>query len=100
MNYQETAVTIEKDIEELSCPDKFAKYISLCTHCHLNKCDNNVNCSNCTLILNLHYLYAENLIGGEIENLQKYCRFHYFIFCSLRTMLWSLAEIEREKSWR
>ena len=48
MNYQETAVTIEKDIEELSCPDKFAKYISLCTHCHLNKCDNNVNCSNCT----------------------------------------------------
>ena len=29
MNYYETAVTIEKDKEELSSPEKFAKYINL-----------------------------------------------------------------------
>lgn len=87
MNYLETAVTTEKDIEELNCLDKIAKYISLCTYYHLSRCDNNVDFSNCTFILNFHYLYGENLIGGDIENLQKYNRFHYCSFFLLRTML-------------
>ena len=97
MKHQETAVTIEKDIEELNCLDKFAKYISLCTYYHLNRCENDIDCSNCTFILNLGYLYAENLISGNIENLQKYCRFHYCNLFSLRTMLRSLAAEERKK---
>ena len=97
MNYLETAVTVEKDMEELDCLDKFAKYILLCTYYHLNRCENNVDFSNCTFNFNFDYLYAENLIGGNIENLQKYGSFHYCSFFTLRTMLQSLAEIEREK---
>lgn len=97
MNYLETAVTVEKDIEELGCLDKFAKYILLCTYYHLSRSENNVDFSNCTFNFNFDYLYAENLIGGNIENLQKYSSFHYCSFFTLRTMLQSLAEIEREK---
>lgn len=70
MNYQET---IER---ELNCLDKSAKYILLCICYHLNRCKNIVDCSMCTFILDLQYLYVEKLVNGNIENLKEYCRLH------------------------
>ena len=70
--------TIKRQLKKTNCLDKFPKYISLCIYYHLNRCKNNVDCSMCTFILDLQYLYTESLVnGGNIENLQEYCRLDY-----------------------
>ena len=62
MNHQniETAVIIEKEIENLNSYEKIDQFIGLCNFCYLNRCEN-IDCSNCRLILNLKYLYTEDL---------------------------------------
>ena len=73
MAYQENAVIIEKDIEELNSLNKFHQYINLCTFYHLNRCENGEKCSNYEFILNIRYIYIENLINGAgVDNLQNY----------------------------
>ena len=57
-----------------------------------------VDCENSKFLMNLRYLYIENLISGKnVEKLQKYCTFNYEIFYLMKTMLCSLAVIEKEK---
>ena len=67
----------------------------------VNRCKNGNNCLKCDFITNLRYLYIENLVNGcitNIEKLQNYCCTKYVSFFSLRIMLHSLAEIERQKN--
>ena len=56
--------TIKRQLKKTNCLDKFPKYISLCIYYHLNRCKNNVDCSMCTFILDLQYLYTESLVNG------------------------------------
>ena len=92
----ETAVIIQKDIEDLNMLDQ---YINLSSYFHLNRseCD---DCDNCNFLLNLRYIYLEVLVnqnGDGVEKLRNYCRHFFGNFFSLRTFLRSLAAIEREK---
>lgn len=92
MSYKETAVVIEEDTE------KFDQHISLCSFYHLNCCERGDDFTNCNFVINIRYVYVENLIGGsDIDNLQNYCRKYLGSFFSLKTFLKSLASIEREK---
>ena len=92
------AVAIEKDIENLDCFRKFDQFITLCNYCHMNRCETGVNCRKRKFFMNLRYLYVENLISGEnVEKLLKYFGFNYGNFYSMKTMLCSLAVIEKEK---
>ena len=63
------AVIIEKEIESLNSYEKVDQ---------LNSCEN-LDCSNCGLILNLRYLYIENLTDQKtgVDKIQKICRFNY-----------------------
>lgn len=98
MAYQENAVIIEKDIEELNSLNKFHQYIKLCTFYHLNRCENGEKCSNCEFILNIRYIYVENLINGAgVDNLKNYCRKYFGNFFSLQTLLMLLVTVERER---
>ena len=49
----ETAVAIEKDIEELNGFDKLYRFITLSTFCHVNRCKSGNNCLKCDFIINL-----------------------------------------------
>ena len=96
MEHQETAVTIEKDIEELNRFNKFEQFITLSTCYHVNQCKLGINCKKCDLMLNLRHV--ENFVNGYItivEKLQNYCRLNYVNFYSLRVMLHSLVAVER-----
>lgn len=78
---------------------RFRKFIILCNFYHMNRCEIAVDSGNCKFFMNLKYLYTENLVSGQnIEKLQKYCRFNYGNFYSMRTMLCSLEVIENRKS--
>ena len=82
--YQEMAVTIEKDIEDLNCFKKLDQFIVLYNHYHMNCCEIGIDCKNHNFLMNLRYLYVEILISGQsIEKLQKYCRFKYRNFYSI-----------------
>ena len=96
--YEETAVIIEKEIEELSSLEKFNRFICLCTYHHVNRCEND-DCGNCTFVNKLCHIYHGNYMGGENEvlNLQKICRKYFGNLSSLTVFLKSLASIEREK---
>ena len=100
MEHQETAVAIEKDIEELNRFNKFDQFITLSTYYHVNWCELGINCKKCDFVLNLRYLYVENVVNGyitNVEKLQNYCRLDYVNFYFLRVMLHSLAAVERQK---
>ena len=100
MEHQETAVAIEKDIEELNRFDKSDQFITLSMYYHVNRYELRINCKKCNLVLNLRYLYLENFVNGyitNVEKLQNYCRLNYVNFYSLRVMLHSLAAVERQK---
>ena len=57
-----------------------------------------VDCGNSKFLMNLRYLYIENLISEKnVEKLQKYCTLNYENFYLMKTMLHSLAVIEKEK---
>ena len=72
---QEMAVTIAKD---LNCFAKFDQFIILCNQYRTNRSEIGIDCENCNFLMNLRYLYVENLIIGQnIEKLQKYCQFNY-----------------------
>lgn len=62
---QETAVIIEKDIGELNYLHKFDQCINVSVDYHLNRCEKGQGCSNCKLLLNLRFIYVENLIDGD-----------------------------------
>ena len=74
--YQEMAVAIEKDIENLDCFRKFDQFITLCNYCHMNRCETGVNCRKRKFFMNLRYLYVDNLISGE--NVETGCCGPYF----------------------
>ena len=95
MNHEET---VEKEVEELNYFQKFMKYISLSVNHHLNKCKNIFCCSVRAFISNLWHFYAENLLNGNVANLQKYCRVHHRIFFKLRAIFQSLAANEDFKN--
>ena len=54
--YKETAVIMEKTIEELSSFKKFDRFIRLCTYYHVNRCEND-DCENCTFVKKLCHIY-------------------------------------------
>lgn len=60
MDHQETAVIIEKDIEELNSMHKFDQSIN-----HLNRCENGVRRSYWDFLLKLRYIYIEHLVGRD-----------------------------------
>ena len=79
----ETAVPIEKDIEELNQFDKFDRFITLPTFYHIKRCKNGNNCLKYDFIIKLRYLYVENSVNEcvtNIEKLQNYCRTKYASF--------------------
>ena len=94
----ETAVQIEKDIEELSSLQKFDRFLKLVDFFHVERCGNN-DCSNCMFVIDLRYLYIETTIAqlDSVDSLQKYSRDKYINFHSLRHFLRTLAEIEKKE---
>ena len=102
MNHQniETAVIIEKETENLNSYEKIDQFIGLCNFCYLNRCEN-IDCSNCRLLLNLKYLFIEDLTVQKtgVDKIQKFCRFNYGDFVSMRTFLHFSAGTERKISW-
>lgn len=77
-SYQETAVIIEKDIENLNSLKKIDQFINFRLFYHLNRCEKDNNCINCNFITNLRFVYVENLLNGTngVENCQNFCRKH------------------------
>ena len=94
----ETAVQVEKDIEDLSSIQKLDHFINLANFYHLYPCQIE-KCSNCYFICNLRYLYVQNVVTEteSFSELQKLCRLNYGSFYSLRLFLRSLAAIERKR---
>ena len=94
----ETAVQVEKDIEDLSSMQKLDHFINLANFYHLYPCQIE-KCSNCYFICNLRYLYVQNVVTEteSFSELQKLCRLNYGSFYSLRLFLRSLAAIERKR---
>ena len=98
MSYEETAVVIQEDTEQLNSMEKCDQYVSLCSFYRLNCCERGDNYTNCNFVINIRYVYVESLIGGSgIDNLQNYCRKYLGSFFSLKTFLKSLASTELEK---
>ena len=100
MEHQETAVAIEKGIEDLNPFDKFDQFITLSKYYHVNRCELGINCRKCDFVLNLRYLYVENFVNGCIKNVEKlknYCCLNYVNFYFLKVMLHPLAAVERQK---
>ena len=56
---EETAVAIDKDIEELNRFNKYDQFITLSRYYHVNRCELEINCKKCDFVLNLRYLYVE-----------------------------------------
>lgn len=52
----ETAVQIEKDIEDLSSMEKFDQFINLVNYFHLYRCKIE-KCNNCYFLCNLWYMF-------------------------------------------
>ena len=93
----ETAVQIERDIEELSSLQKFDYFLKLANFFHIERCEN-IGCSNYLFVLNLRYFYIEKTIAesDSVDSLQKYCREKYVNFHSLRLFLHSLGAVEKK----
>lgn len=80
MNQQmEIAVIIEKEIHGLNSHEKINQFIISCNFYHLSRCEVKDNCLNCRFILNITYLYLENLSDYKtgVEKLQKYCKLYF-----------------------
>ena len=94
----ETAVQIERDIEELSSLRKFDDFLKLAYFYHAERYEN-MDCSNCLFLINLRYLYVQTTVleHNSVAPLQKFCRIKHINFRSIRLLLHSLAAIERER---
>ena len=68
----ETAVQIEKDIEELSSLRKFDHFLKLADFYHIERCEN-IDCSNCLFLINLRYLLTTVLEHDSVAPVQKFC---------------------------
>ena len=77
----ETAVKIEKNIENLSSLIKFDQFINLGYFCHVCCCQKD-KCGKCLFLCNLWYIFVEIKVNQN--------------FYSIQQLLHSLAEIERE----
>ena len=77
----ETAVQIEKDIEELSSLRKFDDFLELAHFYHVERCEN-IDCSNCLFLINLRYLYVQITVLEHVSvaPLQKFCRINHINF--------------------
>ena len=98
MAYEETALIIEIEIEELNNLEKFGQFIDLTTFYHLRRCRHNFG-NNCTFIDKITNVYIENFHNEEngINNLQKLCREYFGNFFSMVSLLNCLVVIEWEK---
>ena len=78
---------------------KSDQYINVYAYYHLNRCENGVGCSNQDFLLNLRYIYVENLVGSETvtKYITKLLSETLWNFFSLKTFLRSLVAAEREK---
>lgn len=96
--YKETAVIVEKEIEKLNSFKKIDQYIRLSTYYHVNRCEKD-DCTNCTFINKICYIYHENYTDkeNEVMNLQNICRKHYGSFFTSTVFLKSLAAVEKKK---
>ena len=56
---EETAVAIDKDIEELNRFNKYDQFITLSRYYHVNRRELEINCKKCDFVLNLRHLYVE-----------------------------------------
>ena len=68
----ETAVKIEKDIENLCSLEKFDNFLNVVNLYHVKECGE-IDCCTCTFIYNLRYLYIKNVLNKTpgVENLTK-----------------------------
>ena len=94
----ETAVKIEKDIENLWCLEKFDHFILLFSFYHLHRCKIK-DCKNCKFLINLRFIYEESTVNRicSIDKLQTFSRQQYQSFYSFKLLLPSLPAIERER---
>ena len=94
----ETAIQIERDIEELSSLRKFDDFLKLANFYHYERCEN-IDCSNCLFLINLRYLYVQTAVleHDSVATLQKFCRIKHVIFHSIRLLQHFLAAFERER---
>ena len=94
----ETAVQIERDIEELSSLRKLDDFLKLADFYYVERCEN-IDCSNCLFTINLRYLYDQTTVleHDSVAPLQKFCRIKHINFHSIRVLLHSLAAIKRER---
>ena len=71
----ETAVQIEKEIENLCDMGKFENFLNVINLYHVKRCTKN-NSGTCNFICNIRYLYIENVLKKtpDVENFKKYCR--------------------------
>ena len=98
-NQMETPLITEKEIEHLNSYEKLDQFIGLCGIFHLARCKVDADCFNCRFIVNIRYLYLENLIDpcGGIVKIQNIRRLNFSNFFSIRIFLKYLAAIERER---
>ena len=91
MDYEETAVIVEMEIENFNNLNKFGRLIISVTFYNLRQCQH-IICSNCTFIDNFHD--EEN----AVNNLKNFCREHFGDFLSLICLLKCLAEKKQKKT--
>ena len=91
MDYEETAVIVEMEIENFNNLNKFGRLIVSVTFYNLRQCQH-IICSNCTFIDNFHD--EEN----AVNNLKNFCREHFGDFLSLICLLKCLAEKKQKKN--
>lgn len=93
----ETAVQIEKHIEQLTFLEKLQQFLKLADFYHVERCEN-IDCSNCLFVINLRYLYLQNTVleNNSIAPLKKYCRLKYGNFYSVLLLLRSLGAVDKE----
>ena len=68
----------ERNIEELNSFGKFDYFINLSSFYYLKRCRNGEDYSNYKFVIDIRYVYVENLMtGAGIINLQNFCRQYY-----------------------
>ena len=85
-NQIETPLITEKEIEHLNTYEKIDHFIGLCGLFHLARCKVDADCFNCRFVVNIRYLYVENLFGpcGGIVKIQNIRRLNFSNFFPIR----------------
>ena len=81
----EPSVFVEIDIKEMNTLDKFNQFIGLWTHYHLNRCKNGPKCSNCSLILNLRFVYDDLFVDLTLPVVMVSDTSKTIVACTMKT---------------